>query len=109
MEYVKTSLRILGHRAIRAQYKSEEPDLILVGRYGMIWKYDATRYFVMVDSPRIAGRQIASRDSLGPIREGEEVGVIVEAVEALTWLKTLRVSRRTDTQIRLMKERTISH
>jgi len=102
--WVKTTKRLLDKPTISADYTSGliDQDLVLAGRYGCMWPYSEGKYYVMVDSVRLAKKYPSQ---VGSLYKGEESGFIIDESEALDWVDRIKVPHNRISQIKLMKKR----
>lgn len=98
--------RILGLLPVAATYTKNlhEPDLILAGKYGCIWKYDDKRYVVMVDSPSIANKHFKLKKG-EKLTKGEEYGFLADEEEAKKWVGILKIPNNRKSQVKHIMRR----
>lgn len=90
------STKLLGRPCLECP-QTEGRSLLLVGRYGYLWRYSDTQWFAVCHNTRIA-----SKAGFGPLERGEELGRVVDQSEALRLLQVLKVPRNRGSQMKLL-------
>ena len=93
--------RILGkpclvRRKTYSKSPRQERDLILPGKYGAIWEYNDTEYFVLIVSAKIANRYLGA----GFMTQEDEHGFVCDAIEARKWIPRLKISSYASAQLK---------
>lgn len=97
----KTGARLLDKPALKLYIVGDEPEFLLVGKNGYIYKCDESQYVVVCDSPYVWNKYFPNNR----ISVGEEDSIKVDYSEALVWYKRLYVVNRRSTQLNHLKNK----